>query len=520
MASVVRSHRWADTPLGPMEHWPEPLLCAVDTILESRIPMAVCWGPEMIQIYNDAYLELIGDQHPRALGAPAAETWSAVWPALGPRFRAVLERGEATGQENVLIPTMRGGRIEEVFWTYSASPLYGSSGEVEGILSVCLDVTAQRRTETDAEESAARLDAIYNTSVEYIGLLSIEGKVLDSNRASLEFANNTREELLGRNFWECPWWIYTPGAPEMLRRAIARAAGGEAVRYEVKLARPKGDPIIFDFSLTPVRNARGEVVYLVPESRDITWVKRAELALKETEKLATVGRLAASIAHEINNPLEAVTNLLYLALQSGHMDELHGYLHMAERELQRASTISTETLRFNRQSSKPRVVDCAELVESALFIHHGRLASSRIEVAQRLQARRPLNCFDGEIRQVLNNLVANAIDAMHEGGRLLVRSREATHWPTRRKGLMLTVADTGAGIRPEHRRKIFEPFFTTKGTSGTGLGLWVSQEIARRHQGQLRVRSSQGRGKNGGRRGGTVFTLFLPFEAALQQSAA
>ena len=640
MADLVRSHDWSRTPLGPAGHWPGALLCAVNTVLESRIPMSVCWGPAMIQIYNDACLALLGEKHPQALGAPAAETWNPVWPAIGPRFEAALTRGEATAQESVPIATVREGRREDVYWTYSTIPIHGPQGEVAGFVAVWLDVTgerlarqdrrliaeqlnqvldattdgvvsldrtyrftylnrrareilapggkvlgrsvwecfpqmaqeslpyavnyrrameerepgafeayypeplniwmqvnaqpakdgiviffhdvtAQRRTETDAQESEARLDAIYDTSLEYIGLLTTAGKVLECNRASLEFAGNTREELLGRNFWECPWWIYTPGAPEMVRRAIARAARGEPVRYEVQLARPKGEPLTFDFSLTPVRNTRGEVVFLVPEGRDITWVKRAETALKETEKLAAVGRLAASIAHEINNPLEAVTNLLYLAAQSGNMDELHGYLHMAERELRRASIISSETLRFNRQSTNPRAVACDELVESALFIHHGRIVNARIQVEQRLTAHKPLNCFDGEIRQVLNNLIGNAIDAMQgAGGRLLVRSREATHWPTDRKGLMLTVADTGAGIKPEYRRMIFEPFFTTKGTSGTGLGLWVSQEIAQRHQGELRVRSSQAKGKSGMRASGTVFTLFLPFEAALRRSAA
>jgi PAS domain S-box-containing protein len=640
MANLVRSRDWTPTQLGAVENWPEPLVCAVNTVLESRIPMAIYWGPEMIQIYNDAFLALIGEWHPQALGAPAAETWRSVWPVIGPRFQAALHYGQATAPEDVPIPTMREGRLEEVYWTYSTIPIHGPPGEAAGLLAVFLDatgerlarrdrrliaeqlnqvldvttdgvvsldrdyrftylnrrareilaprenvlgrsiwecfprmaredapyakkfrramedakpgafeayypeplnisvqvnvqpakdgiviffrdVTAQRQTETDAEESAARLEAIYNTSLEYIGLLTRDGRVLDCNRASLEFAGNTREELLGCNFWECPWWTYTPGAPEMIRHAIARAALGEPVRCEVRLARPQGDPITFDFSLTPARNPRGDVVFLVPEARDITWVKRAELALKETEKLAAVGRLAASIAHEINNPLEAVTNLLYLASRSGNMDELHDYLHMAERELRRASSISSETLRFNRQSAKPRIVDCDELIESALFIHHGRIVNARIQVEQRLASHHPLNCFDGEIRQVLNNLVANAIDAMQgTGGRLLVRSRQATHWPTGRKGLLLTVADSGAGIRAENRRKIFEPFFTTKGSSGTGLGLWVSQEIAQRHQGQLRVRSSQGRTKNGTRASGTVFTLFLPFDAALRQSAA
>lgn len=394
MADLVRSHDWSRTPLGPVEHWPGALVCAVNTVLESRIPMAVCWGPAMILIYNDACVALLGEKHPQALGAPAAETWESEWPAIGPRFEAALRHGEATAQENVAIPTMREGRREEVFWTFSTIPLHGPQGEIAGLLAVFLDATGER-------ENAA-------------------------------------------------------------------------------------------------------------------WVKRAEAALKEAEKLAAVGRLAASIAHEINNPLEAVSNLLFLAMQSANMDELQGYLRMAERELRRASIISSETLRFNRKPTNPRQVSCDELFESALFIHHGRIVNARIQVEQRLTAHTPLHCFDGEIRQVLNNLIANAIDAMQgTGGRLLVRSRETTHWPTGRKGLMLTVADTGAGIKPEHRRKIFEPFFTTKGTSGTGLGLWVSQEIAERHQGKLRMRSSQQSGRNG-----TVFTLFLPFEAVLRQSAA
>jgi PAS domain S-box-containing protein len=639
MAEFIRARDWENTLLGPIEDWPETLICSINTMLGSRFPMAVCWGPRMIQFYNDAYLALIADKHPGALGAPASETWNEAWHIIGPRFEAAFHRGEASSQENVPIPILRNGRLEDVYWTYSTSPIYGPSGGIVGILTIChevtgeilarrdrrliseqlnqvldattdgvvsvdrgyrfnylnrrareilaprgpvlgrnmwecfpqmvyenspfvehyrrameegrssefeayypeplnvwvrvhtqpakegiviffRDITGQRQTESDARESAARLDAIYNTSLEYIGLLSTDGKLLDCNRASLEFAGNTREELLGKYFWEGPWWAQTPGAPEMLRDSIASAAQGESVRREVRLVRPFGEPTTLDFSLTPVRNPNGDVVFLVPEGRDISWVKRAELALKETEKLAAVGRLTASIAHEINNPLAAVTNLLYLALQTGSLEEARGYLRVAERELRRVSLISSQTLHFNRRSTSPRPVQCDELVESVLFIHHGRIVNSRIQVEQRLHARQPLTCFDGEIRQVLNNLIANAIDAMRGGGRLLVRSREGTHWPTRRKGLVFTVADTGSGIQAEHLRKIFEPFFTTKGASGTGLGLWVSHEIVHRHQGELRVRSSPRETTNGGSRGGTVFTLFLPHDVVVQKSAA
>ncbi len=138
------------------------------------------------------------------------------------------------------------------------------------------------------------------------------------------------------------------------------------------------------------------------------------------------------------------------------------------------------------------------------------LVNSTISVSMRRRAAESITCFEGEIRQVLANLIGNAVDAMiSDGGRLLLRSRDATHWPTNRKGLVITVADTGSGIPPEARKKIFDAFFTTKGEGGTGLGLWVSNEIVARHQGSLRFRSSRRAGRSG-----TVFTLFLPFTAA------
>jgi signal transduction histidine kinase len=251
-------------------------------------------------------------------------------------------------------------------------------------------------------------------------------------------------------------------------------------------------------------------VFLVPEARDITELKRAEAALLQSEKLAAVGRLAASIAHEINNPLEAVTNLIYLARKDAGSDEVRDYLEMAERELRRVAVITNQTLRFHKQATRPRLVSCEELVESVLSIYHGRVTNAQVRIEQRSRGDAAVTCFDGEIRQVLNNLVGNAIDAMPpQGGRLLLRSRRGTEWSTGRRGIVLTVADSGGGMSGTVIKRAFEPFFTTKGESGTGLGLWVSQEIIARHEGRLRVRSSQREGRKG-----TVFTVFLPGEVA------
>jgi signal transduction histidine kinase len=272
------------------------------------------------------------------------------------------------------------------------------------------------------------------------------------------------------------------------------------------LLRPDGETMVFDFSLTPVRDESGKVVYLVPEGRDISEVKRTQSALLQSEKLAAVGRLASSIAHEINNPLESVMNLIFLA-RSTDLAETRHFLEMADEEIRRVSIIANQTLRFHKQSSSPQAATGNDLFSTVMRIYEGRLRNAHVQVEQKFRSGEPVVCFQGDVRQVLNNLVGNAIEAMPFGGRLLIRSRKGCNWKTGQRGIVLTVADTGTGMSPEVRQRIFDAFYTTKGTAGNGLGLWVCQEIVERHHGALRVRSSQREGCSG-----TVFALFLPFQ--------
>ena len=221
-----------------------------------------------------------------------------------------------------------------------------------------------------------------------------------------------------------------------------------------------------------------------------------------------MGRLASSIAHEINNLLESVTNLLSLARGSKHSDEVHRSLDTADEELRRVAIIANQTLGFHKQSTLPQEIGCLALVASTLSVYEGKLRNSAITVEQRHRAERLVRVYEGEIRQVLSNLLGNAIDAMPYGGRLLIRSRETRDWKTGRRGVTLTVADTGSGMSVETQARIFDAFFTTKGISGTGLGLWISAEIMQRHGGRISVRSSQR-----GERHGTVICLFLPLDS-------
>jgi signal transduction histidine kinase len=289
-------------------------------------------------------------------------------------------------------------------------------------------------------------------------------------------------------------------------------AGQPVVNFplEGELVTRPGEHRYWTVSYFPVFAADGTVQAISAASLEITQQKKAELALMQSEKLAVVGRLAASIAHEINNPLESVTNLLYLAEHSEDLEKTRTYVQTAERELRRVSVIANQTLRFHKQSSSPQEISGVQLIESVISMFQSRFVNAGIRVEERERTTSTVRCFEGEIRQVLSNLVSNAIDAMHPlgGGRLLLRSHVRREWPTGRRGLVITVADTGSGIPASVANRIFEPFYTTKGASGTGLGLWVSNEIVRRHDGTLRFRSSEKEGRSG-----TVFALFLPFDA-------
>jgi PAS domain S-box-containing protein len=262
-------------------------------------------------------------------------------------------------------------------------------------------------------------------------------------------------------------------------------------------------------SAYPVRPAQQQVRWVGLIVMDASQRKRGEEALRRTEKLAATGRLAASIAHEINNPLEAITNLLFLLHNFCHLeDPALNYVVMAEDEARRISEITQQTLRFYRQSTLPARANMADLLDSVLSLYRGRLNTLGIQVERKYDPQMDLFCFAGEVRQVFANLVGNAIDACVGGGRIAVRARRSRDWSThRRSGVRFTVADTGTGMGPAVRERIFEAFFTTKDVTGTGLGLWVSQEVIVKHRGLIHVRSRVAQPGNGS---GTVFQIFLP----------
>jgi len=277
----------------------------------------------------------------------------------------------------------------------------------------------------------------------------------------------------------------------------------------VRNYRKDGTAFWNELSLSPIRDRTGTVTHFVGIQNDVSARIAFEDALRESEKLAAVGRLAASIAHEINNPLASVTNLLFLARREQQDTMRDNFLLTAERELHRVSQLTTQSLRFYKQSTKPTAIHPRELITAVLDVYSAKLSKMRICLERRDAPCEPVFCLESEVRQVISNLVRNAMDAIGErGGRLLVRSRQSVDWRTGRRGVSITVADTGEGMSRETQSKLYTAFFTTKGMGGTGLGLWVSSGIMQRHHGRLAVRSRQAP------RSGTVFCLFLPYDVA------
>jgi PAS domain S-box-containing protein len=770
MADLVRAFDWSATSLGPIESWCDPLLSCVNLMLSSRHPMFLWWGPDLIQFYNDAYRPSFGNgKHPSALGQPAIQCWAEVWDFLKVRINLVMGQGQATWYENQLVPIFRNGRLEEVYWTWSDSPIRDAAGNVVGVFVTCSETTDRVLAERELNRSRERLqlaleaadlgmwsydpkDEIFTADshmqqifgapeptgdhdfwqnqlhpddrlaareefaaalagtrtyhLEYRALhpdgvrwIRSKGKVLageddfksmfaiveditERKLAEIELQASARDlresQRIGKmGSWrlvlatgELTWSeevyrllqhdpsfpvlnfatqpeIMEPDSLRRLQAAVEQCiATGQAYELDTKMYLPSsGKAVWFATRGEPVFGPEGNVVELRGTVRDITdrklteealrdseerlrlalsaardmgsfdwdispdrciadhrfctifgidpelgkrglpmaaalanvhpedwpeverrarhtldtgedfisdyrvqttpnslrWVsargnclrtddgtpvrftgvvldiserKITEQALLRTEKLAAVGRLASSIAHEINNPLESITNLLYLAHAADSLDENREYLALADAELRRASAITSQTLRFHKQSTRPIEVTCEELIVNTLAVLRSRIRNANVTIEKRMRATRPVICFDGEIRQAVYNLVVNAVDALQAaGGRLLLRSREGHDHATGRPGLILTVADTGTGMSLETLAKIFEPFYTTKGEAGTGLGLWIGKEILERHQGYLHVRSSQRPGHTG-----TVFTLFLPFEPVSRQS--
>jgi PAS domain S-box-containing protein len=270
------------------------------------------------------------------------------------------------------------------------------------------------------------------------------------------------------------------------------------------------DGAVYPIELTgaPILDRRGEILGTTVVLRDMTQRRQTEQTLRSSERLSLAGRLSATIAHEIRNPLDTVSNLLYLLQHENTNQTQAHYLSMASEELARIAQITGQLLTFHRESRSPISVNVSEVLESALALFAPRIRQNHITVLKSFETSKTVRGFPGELRQVFSNLVGNAVEVIPSGGTLLLHVRESSlASDPLTKGVRVTVLDSGSGIPAGVRKNLFAPFYTTKGEKGTGLGLWISRSIVEKHEGTIHFTSSTRDGKSG-----TAFSVFLPFE--------
>jgi PAS domain S-box-containing protein len=348
--------------------------------------------------------------------------------------------------------------------------------------------------------------ALLDSAGEGIWGVDMEGTCTFVNRSALRMLGYEADELVGRNMHDMvhhhrPDGSVYPGEDCCVYNVFRK--NSPFSNQVDHIFRKDGTLFWIELSAQPIVH-QGELRGAVVTFRDITQSRLAEEALRRSEKLAAVGQLASSIAHEINNPLEAVLNLVYLVRHSETLDDARTYASLAEAELVRVADITLQTLRFHRHQSTATSTDLCETIDAIIRMYASRLPARKISVQQRMKPTPRALLYEGDMRQVLNNLIRNAYDAMPAGGDLHLRLRPASCLLTGIEGLRVSVADTGTGFHPNMRGHVFEPFHTTKDITGTGLGLWISKGIIDKHHGRIHMRSREGEG--------TVFSIWLPLQ--------
>jgi len=641
MANLIRAHPWSATRLGPIEAWSETLVATVNLMLHSPFPTILSWGPEMVFLYNDAAISTLTVKHPTALGALYRDVFHEAWDLVSADLEACLYRGETAVRDNVFIPILFNGVLEDHYWNYSLIPVYengriggvydafrnttdfvigarrlresetrlklatgvaklgvfvwqtvedraiwendlmyeifgrepedgpvngavfmsevlhpdyrkafqramestlqrGEAFDFEGmiclpdktlrwievkgqlqvqmdgstgqILGTVRDITQIKRSEEILRESSKRLAelaAIVESSDDVILSKDLNGIISSWNAAATRLFGYSAEEMIGTSILKLiPEHLHSD--EEIILGSIR--VGKRVEHFETVRLTKDGRSLDVSLTVSPIRDQQGHVIGASKILRDISGRKRLEQSLLQAEKIAATGRMAATIAHEINNPLEAVINLLYLLRPMITNPEGINYLSSAEDELGRVSHIAKQTLGYYREHTSARSASLTEIVLHAITIYEPRCAGVGIEISRSLDSSRQVVLRRGEMMQVISNLIANSISAMPAGGVLSVSVQDAVGSPD---GIVLTVQDDGVGIAAEHLPKVFDAFFTTRSTVGTGIGLFVAKQFVEGHGGQIEIQSS-----NYPENHGTSVRMFLPISTTYDTSAA
>ena len=385
----------------------------------------------------------------------------------------------------------------------SRIPVYVSLREMKTVqpVTLCMVVTdLTERKKRDELIAAGRMaTSILESAAEAIAVCDESGKIIRINAALVDLCGFN--PLFQHFDAAVPLHLHPEPASPQATFSITDALGGGTLRaQEVHYCPPHQEPVSLLLTAAQIKAPTG-VVGCVITMTDITERMRAEEAVLRSEKLASVGRMASTIAHEINNPLETIGNVVYLALTDpGIPPAAKSYLEVAVQELDRVNHITRQTLAFHRETSTPRLIDLRESIEGVVKLFAPRVAAREVNLVRRYADIGRIRAFSSEIQQVVSNLLSNSLDATPFRGRIEFRLSQISDDGSQK--LRFTIADTGSGIPPGRLAKVYEPFFTTKEMYGTGLGLWVTKQIVEKHGATIRVRSKLGRG--------TVFSIVFP----------
>jgi PAS domain S-box-containing protein len=517
MAELIQAHDWSATPLGPIEDWSEALLLSTNLMLSCAFPSLIFWGRELVQLYNDAFIPLLAERHPSGLGQTAQECWWDAWHIVGPNLKRVMHDGETVSQENAVVPILRDGRLQDIRWTYSYSPIFGAGGNALGVLVVCQDITREMTAAQQLQESGERtresakrlgeLAAIVASSDDVIVSKDLNGTITSWNDAATRVFGYSADEMIGTSILKL--------IPEHLhsdeKTIIESVRAGRRVEHfeTVRLAKD-GRLVEVSLTVSPIKDEEGRVIGASKILRDVSSRKRMEKSLLQAEKMAATGRMAATIAHEVNNPLAAMMNLLYLLRPKITDDEGRNFLATAEEELGRVSHIAKQTLGYYREHAAASLASVSEIVEHALTIYEPRCTAADIAVRRSIGPSTKIVLRRGEIMQVVSNLIANSIYAMPRGGTLSLSVSDAS---STGDGVVLIVEDDGVGIAPTDLPKVFDAFFTTRATVGTGIGLFVAKQFVEGHGGRISIESICESDRHG-----TTIRIFLPLHTTYESS--
>jgi PAS domain S-box-containing protein len=371
------------------------------------------------------------------------------------------------------------------------------------LLATVRSLLRMKAAEEDARRSERELRFLADSIPHLVWITDLAGSPLYFNDRWFQFTGLSESDLLANGWIQL---IHRDDARELSELWQLSLRSGTPFQAKARYRNAEGDYRWMSMRAVLMQPDGSQAGEWIGTSTDITEEKHREEVMRRTERLALAGRLAASIAHEINNPLEAITNIFYILESSSNLpDEVMDLVRTGGSELKRVSHIVRQTLSYYRHSNKPVEVDISELLEDTLRILDHHLVARQVTATTQYKTKAKIFVFASEIRQVFSNLILNAVEAMPDGGRLIVKVQDGRDWQGNGRGILVTIADTGTGIPAADRSRIFDAFFTTKCEKGTGLGLWVSNDIVRKHGGRIRIKTSISPGRSG-----TVFSVFIP----------